>query len=769
MFFTKYPHRANFSFATRSGSSGKVIAGTRAFASKIVEHEGQITHWSIENPELWGGNLCLAPLETPPALKDSPDLGIVIKDKNGKVILRSVPDSEFGVSGLAHMFQFELMDEAKFYGMGEKNFGQIELSGLRTKFWTTDVWSDFHFAQWLNHAADPPYFSLPYVAVHVGGEWVGFLLHNPYPTYMETPGTDESRVFVEWQRTSPYLSMGAEGGEPHLWIFHAQSLAELTRKFQKLVGVTPLPPAWALGYHQSRWEYGGDKDLMRLDESFTKHKIPCDGLWLDLDYMDEFRIFQTDRNQFPKGVSHTATNLMKNGRRIVPIIDPGVKSEMGYRVFDDGVAQDVFCKNVEGRDYIGMVWPGETVFPDFSLDRVRNWWSGYAKGFINEGYGAAWLDMNDPSTGPVDPSGMLFDNGKLPHEAHHNQYALGMQMATRQGFLEAKPKERPFLLSRSGFIGTSRYSAIWTGDNMSSYFYLKMCIPTSLGMSISGVPFNGPDVGGFGGDVTATLLLDWIKACCLFPFMRNHSVKDCQHQEPWAFGTPVMRIARKFIRLRYKMFPYLYNLFIDQEETGDAIMRPLLYEFDDKRFSNCSDQFMVGPSIMQAPILDDKERSRTVILPEGKWFDARNGEWISGKNTIVKPSRSESPLYIRNGAIIPMQVGEAKDNRKDLSRVEFHIFVAPGTSGETEYRYRFDDGLSFDYQSNGRSEMIVKVAWSPKMVHINAEQVNDGYGQVKAIYLVHGRDNMTLNGKPTVQRKATIALTGKRLTAVRVS
>ncbi|HEY0867159.1 MAG TPA: glycoside hydrolase family 31 protein, partial [Fimbriimonas sp.] len=610
MYLTKYPHPANFSFAEGyDEASGVLHAGNRTFAATIQGYEGDIYHVRVSNPDTWpGGNKCLCPLDLPPQsqrhrLKADGRFEISLLGKEGQAILQSYPGAGFGVSGEAWLFQFAVGEDARFYGMGEKFFGQIELSGYRTKFWNTDVWADFPMAQWKDHPVDPPYFTTPYLAIKAGTEWVGILLHNPYPTFMQTPGLDDSRVFVEWQRTSKNVIVGSEGGQPDLYVIYGTSLPELTRKLQKLVGAAPLPPIWSLGYQQSRWGYAGHDDLVRVDAEFAKHEIPCDGLWMDLEHMRGFRIFNTSADAFPDGAQKTIEALQPNDRKIVPILDPGVKFEPGYDVYDDGHEKGIFCKNAEGKEFVGMVWPGETVFPDLTTEEGREWWAGYAQKWFEEGFSATWVDMNDPSTGPVDPQGMLFANGKEPHAAYHNQYALGMQMATFEGFQRAKPHERPFMLSRSGFIGSSRYAAIWTGDNVSNYFHLRSSVPTAIGMSLSGIPFHGADIGGFGGDCSEELMVDWMKASFLFPFCRNHSVKDSRPQEPYAYPSGTMQLLRRFIRLRYKMLPYLYNLFIRHEAEGDPILRPLIYDFHDTTIERTWDQFMIGPFVMQAPFL----------------------------------------------------------------------------------------------------------------------------------------------------------------------
>jgi len=769
MYFTKYPHRSNFSYIEGfDPETGEAPVGKRTVQITLDSYAGDVYHVRVRHPETWEPNENLETLSVPdPSTRNRLKLDggrLTMLGHDGKPLFESPESAAIGVCGEQSIFQFAVREGSKFFGLGEKTFGKIEVSGYRTKFWNTDVWGDFHFKQWLDEPTDPPYFSTPYLAAKIGDEWVGFLLQNPYPCFFEIPGTDESRVFVEWQRTVPELVMGSEGGEPNLWILYAPSLKELTRKLQKLVGVTPLPPLWALGYHQSRWGYGGHDDLIALDAKFAENKIPCDSLWLDLDYMDGYRIFKTSEKMFPKGAMETAEELAKNGRRIVPIIDPGVKFETGYNVYDDGHEKGVFCQNAEGKEFVGMVWPGETVFPDFTLPGVRNWWAGYVDGFAKEGYGACWVDMNDPSTGPVDPTGMLFRNGSKPHTFAHNTFALGMQMATRQGFLQARPNERPFVLSRSGYTGSSKNAAIWTGDNLSNEFYLRISIPTTIGMSLSGLPFNGPDIGGFGGDVTDQLMQDWIKACFLFPFCRNHSMLGTREQEPFAFPKSTMQVIRRYIRLRYKLIPYLYNLFVDQEEVGDPILRPLIYDFDDEGLHQVDDQFLVGDWILQAPVLN-KEKSRSVRLPgTEQWYDAGTGDWVEPGTHEVKVGTGETPLYIRAGAIVPMQHGTPTDNSKDLRNVAFHIFLPHLWSGESSYLYRADDGISFDYQTGGRSVAEVRVAAVEGNVAISWDQSQSGFGKIEPTFVIHGRPKtVRVNTGGPIQKADRVFLTGKSL------
>ncbi len=775
MFFTKYPSAANFVFAQAQGSIGsgesvELNMGKRPIALDLASFEGSIHRIRLTHHQTWLPNLSLCELNSGmPVESDSiswEDGSLVIEDEHGELALQSVPNRGLGVNAEASLFQFLATEENRYFGMGEKNFDTLELSGKRTVFWNTDVWSDFHIGQYQDHPADPSYFSIPYLAVKLpNGRYVGLLLNNPAPAFMETPGRDGSRAFLEWQQTSPHLILGSYDGQPELWVITADTLPELTSKLNRLVGTTPLPPLWSLGYHQSRWGYGGDDDLYHLDSEFTKHGIPCSGLWLDLDYMDGYRIFRYNQSLYPNGIAHTAAALAKTNRCIVPIIDPGVKSEPGYHVYDDGMKQAVFCENREGEPYIGMVWPGETVFPDFMQPRVRDWWATYAAGFRKEGFGACWVDMNDPSTGPMNPNDMLFHSGRDAHWLHRNQYALGMQMATHQGFLEAKPEERPFILSRSGSVGSSRYAAIWTGDNVANDFWLKLSILTTMSMGLSGHVFTGADVGGFGEDTNPLLMQRWIQASFLMPFMRNHSTAGTRQQEPWALRVKTREIAKHYIRLRYRLTPYLYNLFAQHEQTGEPIARPLMYHYDDPRLAEVSDQVMVGPWLMQAPILAHGEETRAVILPGKKpWFDLTSGEWVPAGRYVVAVGRAETPAYLASGAIVPMQAEMPLDEAVDLTRPTFLIAVTDGAHPESQITYVADDGISFAYREGARSEMKVKVKSTMKRLDITWEQTSSGFGDLKPTFVITPRSGAVyVNGVRARQRRVSEKFTGRAI------
>jgi|SRR5665213_275435 len=670
--------------------------------------------------------------------------------------LQGKPRATFGVCGQAWMLQFLPSPAMRFYGFGEKNL-PFERSQTKTSFWNTDVWAEYPAAQYETGDVDPMYASIPWMLIKQPQGCVGILLENPHFSFMDT-GKAISIAPQQAAQADPCLVVGAVDGLPRIYFIAGDTPADVVQKLQRLCGTTPLPPLWALGHHQCRWGYESFADLDRLDRSYRRHRIPCDGLWLDIDYMDRFKVFTFDKKKFRDPASEIA-EIRNRGRHVVPILDPGVKALKGYEVYDDGRRKGIFCENPEAGVFEGFVWPGATAFPDFSLAKARDWWARRVKAFAQIGISGAWLDMNEPALGGVPSKDMLFKRGTRPHGAYHNQYGLGMAMASRDGFLRANPNRRPFLLSRAGFIGSGRFAALWTGDNFSNWVQLRKSIGLTLNLALSGVPFNGPDVPGFGGDASAELARAWYQAAFLFPLLRNHSAKGTRVQEPWAFGPATLKIIRHYIRLRYKLLPYLYNLFIDQAEQGSAILRPLFYEFPapgGQDFDRVDDQFMVGPAILQAPLLQPGQRGRTLLLPPGQWFDTVLGTWTRGGRTVRSSvGAGETPLYVRDGSLIFMQAGEPSDNRANLKELELHVFLRQGTA---VVDYRFDDGESFDYQRGRRTHLQFKVNLESGRLSCAVKTLSLGFGTcrvkivayqaLKSLKITQADDSMDLRLKP---------------------
>lgn len=758
MHFHKYPYPSNFEFVRDlTGPTFCTARGT--YRVRVQASRDDIYHVRVMGKG-WQRNDAEAKLRLKNTVKGhsgdrtrlslGADGALSLLDADGEVLLASLPERFFGQCGAASLFEFARRRDDRFYGMGEKWSG-FEHSGKITKFWNTDVWADFHPEACINGtpAADPVYVSIPYLILKRGKVFIGLLLDNPHAAFISTgfqasianqlEASDEGEEFATvvsdteaaQENYRGCIHLGAEAGQPSLFILYGPTLPDLTRKLQTLVGTTPLPPAWSLGYHQCRWGYQSAADLEDLDRQFTRHAIPVDGLWLDIDYMDGYRVFTFDKKHFPRPET-ALKKLDARGRRVVPIIDPGVKRDLVYGVYQRGREAQAYCRNPQGGEYVGLVWPGQTVFPDFSSAAARAWWAREVETFVRQGIHGAWLDMNDPSTGPSDTNDMLFAGGTREHGFYHNQYALGMAMASREGFLAARPGERPFLLCRSGCTGSNRYTAIWTGDNYSNYHHLRSSIACTLNLALSGVPFNAPDVGGFAGDTTPKLISDWYKACFLFPFFRNHSARRTRRQEPWAFGPATLRVLRKYVRLRYRFRPYLYQLFAEHERTGEAILRPLFYDFEETRvlpLALIDDQFMVGARVMQAPFVDEGKKQRAVTLPgTDKWYDLSSGLWRQpGRRAQVKADAEETPIYVRDRTILPLARIAPSKWAFNGRNVDFHVFLSG--PGEASTRYVFDDGASFAYQSGQRSEAVVTARRVGDALHVRIDYSSVGYGQ----------------------------------------
>lgn len=749
MYFRKQPYRANFEFLTKGHPGKPARIGKETYDLSFTAFRDDVYRLRITHPK-WS-NKSQAGLTPPPrARKDNGTVqlkknwALDVRAPDGTLILASQPQQAFGVCGVQSMFTFIQADDHQFYGMGEKMLG-LELSGKRTKCWNTDVFADFHFKEIESDRPDPMYVSIPYLIVKRGNHYSGLLLDNPYATFLSTsaPVSIGGGQMMLSNKQDRYLAFGAEHGQPDLYIIVGPSLPELTRKLQQLVGRTPMPPAWALGYQQCRWGYRSEADLNRIDEALRQYKIPCDGIWLDIEYMRGYRVFTFDKNHFPN-VKRALQTMKKRGRKVVPIIDPGVKQEPGYSVYESGRKAKTFCQSAQGKEFVGMVWPGETVFPDFSTPNGRRWWAKQVKAFARQGLYGAWLDMNDPSTGHVDPTAMRFNQGKESHYTFHNQYGMGMARASREGFAAAHPNQRPFLLTRSAYTGVAKYAAVWTGDNVSNYHYLRNTIAVSINLALSGVPFNGPDIGGFARSTTGPLLRDWMKAGFLFPFCRNHTELSACDQEPWVFGAIIRDIVKHYIQLRYKFRPYLYNLFVHQSLSGEAIMRPLFYDFDDTEalpLGHIDDQFLCGSALMHAPLLKEHQTKRSVVLPgDDAWYAPLAAGWLPGNQIIeVETNDRQTPLFFREGQWVPMHPGNTlpTDNAFDGAHVDFHLFLRATSEHVATLDYYFDDGETLAYEKGKRSHAHLQGQINAQgALEIDVTYPEKGYGPLKTLSVV---------------------------------
>jgi alpha-glucosidase len=629
-------------------------------------------------------------------------------------------DEGIGFNGEKFGLNFSVEDACGYYGFGERT-KRLNKRGDSMDFWNVDVVAVFpHTYQRDDY--DPSYVSIPFAIIKQGKRYGGIYFDNP------------GRAVIDVERIFPgQLIYQSLGGCTDVYFFHGPSLRHVVQQFTQLTGRMDVPALWSLGYHQSRWGYATEADFLALRDKFKQVDIPVSALWYDIDYMDGYRLFTWNKHVFPDPNRLNRT-LKEAGIHTVAIIDPGVKKESGYSVYESG--KGLFCQTAQGRDYVGRVWPGDTVFPDFTQAATRAWWSDKLAAFVKESaLDGVWLDMNDPATGYSNPEDMRFVQGTVPHDRYHNQYGHYMAKASHQALEKVDTNGRPFLLTRSACAGSQRFTAIWTGDNVSNWQHLRMAIPTTLNLGLSGVAFNGPDVGGFMGNTTAELLVRWYQTCFLFPFFRNHSVWDSKAQEPWQFGPKCLGLIRATIQTRYRLLPYLYNCFFTHYLTGDPVLRPLLYEYEDAQFANLDDQFLVGESLLVAPVTSPGSQSKAVsrtgeagqtrfiTLPEGWWFDLNRGEWLQGGKTLSYFVGLEAvPLFARDGTIIPYHNGPINNASMGHNDLELHIFSKEKPAA---LKYYIDDKKTRGYQRGNYNIVLITGTMEQSTMHLDISETGN--------------------------------------------
>ncbi|MFT3843083.1 MAG: glycoside hydrolase family 31 protein [Myxococcaceae bacterium] len=555
-----------------------------------------------------------------------------------------------------------------FHGLGEKA-APLDLTGRSYELWNFDP-GGYH------RGDDPLYLSIPFIVAQSNGQVVGLFIDNPHRAWVDV-GSNEVRFTA---RGGP-LKVFAISGTP----------AQVLERYTALTGRPPLPPMWAFGFHQSRYSYYPAARVAEVAREFRQRRIPCDVLHLDIDYMDGYRCFTWHPQHFARPRELTA-ELHRQGFKALTIIDPGIKVDPGYRVYDEGRAGDHFIKWPDGEPFTGPVWPGACHFPDFSAERTRRWWGEQYEGLLDDGIDAIWNDMNEIALLTVPPGGVAPDTLRHEggtHEDFHNRYGSLMAQATFEGLQRLRPEKRPVVLTRSGWAGVQKHALHWTGDNHSTWDHLRLSLQMVLNLGWSGIALTGPDTGGFGGGPTPELFARWMQLSAYLPFFRVHSVKHSPDQEPWAFGAEIERIGREAIERRYRLLPYLYSCAWQSSQTGAPIARSMSFAFgDDPRFAKTDDQFMLGDALLVAPVLEDGVRERKVLLPKGVWFDFETGEAHQGE-AKVKANLSQCPVFLRGGAVVPLWPVQQWVGELACDEVELVCAPVPGEHVSTWY---CDDG-----------------------------------------------------------------------------
>ena len=571
-----------------------------------------------------------------------------------------------------------------FYGMGDKAM-HSNLKGKRVENWVTD---QFAFAK----EQDPLYKAIPFYVGLNKGKAYGIYFDNSFRT-----GFDFS------QERRNITNFWADGGEMNYYFIFGPDMSKVVSSYSSLTGTPELPPMWALGFHQSKWSYYPESNVKEIASDFRKHRIPCDAIYLDIDYMDGFRCFTWDKNHFPDP-KRMISELEEDGFKTVVMIDPGIKVDRDYWIYNEALENDYFCKRGDGPLMHGKVWPGECNFPDFTNPEVREWWAELYKEFMSDlGVHAVWNDMNEPAvmevptkTAPLDTR-HNYDGHPCTHRKAHNVYGMQMVRATYEGVKKYVYPKRPFVITRAAFAGTQRYSSTWTGDNVATWEHLWIANVQVQRMCLSGYSFVGSDIGGFAEQPDGELFARWVQLGIFHPFCRVHSSGDHGDQEPWSFGSEITDIVRKYVELRYQLLPYLYTMFYKYTKENIPMVQSLVFfDQEDSQTHFRTDEFIFGEKILVCPIQEPNAQGRRMYIPRGDWYDFWTNEHVTGgKEKWVAAEIDMLPIFVKAGAIIPKYPVQQYVGEKKIEELVLEVYYKEGTEASEVYE---DANNGYDYR-----------------------------------------------------------------------
>jgi alpha-glucosidase len=656
-------------------------------------------------------------------------LRLSIADLQGNVLQEDEPgwQAEFR-AGSFRVFKKMPADE-HYFGLGDK-VGPLDRRGQSFRLWNTDA---FHFQE----STDPIYKSIPFFIAVRGRRSTGVLFDNTWPSSFDFGATQRD-----------IYSFGAESGPVDYYVFFGPDPKQVVRTYAWLTGLPPLPPLWSLGFQQSRFSYETESRVREIAARLRSDKIPADVLYLDIDFQRDRRPFTVDTERFPH-FDQLLADLKREKFHVVVISDLHIArvADAGYAAYDSGKAGDDFVKNPDGSIYVGTVWPGPSVFPDFTRQKTRDWWGSLYKNFLAEGVAGFWNDMNEPSvfltgnlTMPDTVQHRIDESGFRPRTANHaeihNVYGMENSRATYEGLLKLNPDLRPFVLTRATYAGGQRYGATWTGDNTSSWNHLRLTTPMLLNLGLSGFGLCGADVGGFIGTPGPELLTRWTELATFQPIDRNHTNKGSGDKEVWVHGPEQEAIRRRYIEERYRLLPYLYTAVEELSRTGLPVVRPLFLEFPSATKDlhpldiDAGNEFLFGHDLLVAPSpFPEQPDSYELNLPPGAWYDywtgariqtATEGEEVAREILLIQPKLDTLPVYVREGAILPLQPLVQSTDERPQGPLTLRVYPGKNCRGSLY----LDDGKTLAYKRGEflRMEFSCKVTPNGLLLHLGGHQ-----------------------------------------------
>jgi alpha-glucosidase len=640
-------------------------------------------------------------------------LRLVVSDRAGNILCADAIGRPTEFSQGSFSVYKDMASDEHFFGLGDKA-GSFDRRQQAFTLWNTDVGPQ--------ESTDPLYKSIPFFLAIREGRSYGLFLDNTWRTWFD---------FGKQARNA--YSFGAEGGPLDYYLIYGPTPKQVVEAYAYLTGTPPLPPLWALGFQQSRYSYFPASQLREIANRLRTDKIPSDVVYLDIDYQDRKRPFTVDTVNYPNFPGLVA-DLRKQHFKLVLITDLHIAHapNQGYAPYDTGHAGDHFVKKPDGSEFVGVVWPGPAVFPDFTRAQTRDWWGGLYKQFVEDGVAGFWNDMNEPSvfdgpafTMPLDNVHRIAEPGfttrTAPHAEIHNVFGLENVRATYEGLLKLRPDDRPFVLTRATYAGGQRYGFTWTGDNSATWNHLRLATQMTLNLGLSGISFVGADIGGFNGSPEPDLLTRWVELGAFGPLFRDHSTKGSLPQELWVHGPQHEAIRRRYVESRYRLLPYIYTLADEASRTGLPLMRPIFLEFPEimspsaPHFDNLDTEFLLGPALLVAPppfaeMMDDY----AVSYPPGTWYDFWTGHKMPPSPTAptiveiataapgtrfpeipqIHPVLDTLPVFVRAGTILPLQPLIQSTDETPNGPLELRVYPGPQCTGSLY----LDDGHTFHYQ-----------------------------------------------------------------------
>ena len=660
---------------------------------------------------------------------DPSSLGVQLLDKAGHVISSdAVEPVELRQRG------FELrkvMAPAEHYfGMGDKT-GVLDRRGYTFTNWNSDTYG-------YTPSTDPIYKSIPFfVAAGGPGGSYGLFLDDTYRS-----------TFDFGHRTPDTLAISAVDGAIDYYLIGGPTVADVVRRYADLTGHAPLPPRWALGYQQSRYSYMSDAEVRQIAATFRRDRFPLDVIWLDIDYQDRNRPFTVNKTVFPD-MPKLVGDMGALGIKLVPITDLHVAylPGEGYAPYDSGAAGNHFVHASDGSVYVAPVWPGPSVFPDFTRASTRAWWGSLYKSFVDDGFAGFWNDMNEPAVfdtpGHTMPLSNLhriegddFAPRTTTHAEVHNVYGMENTRGTYEGMLRLRPGKRPFVMTRATFAGGQRYAVTWTGDNSSTWDHLRLSVEQLINLGLSGFAYSGADVGGFTGGPSADLLTRWFEIATFTPVFRDHSAKGTPRAEPWVDGPKHLEIRRRYVEERYRLMPYLYALAEQNSRTGDPLMRPVFYDYPDALKSDCdlSMSFTLGRDLLVfGPPKPESPAPFQLCLPQGSWFDYWTGLPVKANRFMQLPKLEDLPVFVRAGTILARQ--PVVESTADIPSGPLQLDIYPGEDCRGELY--LDDGTSIGGASL-RQQLSCSISKKGLVLHFGQREGSYRPWWSKIAVTVHG-------------------------------